>query len=206
MVKRILMALFALFLFFPVFSLSAQASTNQDLLEVQERVDKANDDIQLKINQGIVEGEALLAKLKKDILESRPIQNLLEEQSIKNKQEALVNDLEEELKTSPLIENSEEQIKLKQRVAEEKKKLVEVTEKILKLQAEEDRKINEAELKFKTESEKIINQLIIETNAIAAGAKGEGEKKGFTVICEWKFVEIAGFGVWIDPLRVVGIK
>ena len=64
---------------------------------------------------------------------------------------------------------------------------------IIKLEKERDEKVD-----------KLIQDLIDKTNAIAQAVFDKAASEGIEVICELVLVEIGGQEVWIDPIRIIG--
>ena len=58
---------------------------------------------------------------------------------------------------------------------------------------------------FNHEIDKLVNNLLDNTNAISSRTIAALAKQGVTVVCDWVPVTIGGRNILVDPMRVIGI-
>lgn len=192
--------------------------------QIDQMIYKAIEDAENEIIRYINDLETL-EKGKEIIKLEKEITNLKEEldsldigkKDYQKKYEKILNDIDKkEEKISRIYQKQEDRAnkilndieKLKLDLANYEngsKKNINIIGSINKLQADldkTDRDIQKLNEKLNEKIDKIILDLINDTNKVAANMMEKAAKDGYEVICELVEVEVGGQNVWIDPLRV----
>jgi chromosome segregation ATPase len=209
-------------------NIDTQAAGNDHLQDVLNEVQKANNDINGKIEKAKIDSNKLISDASYQIMvvesgkESADIEKNLAylteklNNSIVNSEEYTkisknINKLEEkknelnaklEKRDSALKEELEQLELLNPGDAKQAAKIDDQISKIEDSFSKKDEKVNQILDNLEMNLDKLSDKLINDTNERAGKAKEFAKKNGYTVICELIPVQIGSKELLIDPIRV----
>lgn len=230
--KQFFTAMLATVLFLGV-GTSALAEEKHDYEKGYQLIEKANEQIDRKIEQAVAKADRLqedyLLELRR-IEEGKDVVKIQEE--LKGAREALVQaeskggdtkshlDKISQLESSLVLQENrinEKIAVLEQEIAEftsllesgEARDSKKMDEQIAKLQKQLISKTEKAEAKterYLQELEKIIEKIYNETIEMSEKSIEKAAGYGVLAECSWRLVQFGHKSVWIDPIRIVGYK
>lgn len=227
--KKVLSILFSAAVFLGIASPAFAAG--DDYQKGIEIIEKANKEIDKKIEEAVTKADKLQADY---LLDIRKIEEGDQIVKLKNENEKALSDLEaaknnvkkqEELNKKLAEINTkleEEQAKINSKITELNEEINKATgqlfsgdgkdvqkleEKIDKLNQklnEKSAKYDEKTKRFTKDLDKAISDVYEETLKMSNDTIKKAAKKGVQAECSWKLVRFADKWVWIDPIRIVG--
>jgi chromosome segregation ATPase len=233
--KKLIALMFSAVLLATTVASPTFASEKYDYDKALELIEKTNQEIDEEIEKAVEKADELQAKYLlelREIEEGKEVVKLKRERAEAKAEFVLTRDIKKKEKLKEKLakiekELKEEKAKIDKKLAEltaemkeptgqlmmaksnEKddtkkieKKIAKLTEKLAKKSAISAEK----SAKYTEELQKVISDVYNETLEMSAKTLEKAEELGVRAECTWKLVRFADQWVWIDPLRVIGIK
>lgn len=198
--KRILSGITAVMLAFSIFGTVSHAKA-MTMEQAEQEVEKTNAQINKDIDRAVEKANALVAKYQYALVENSKIHDSKEVKDNINEVVNALNTLSQSYSGTTEYKVTSDKIKGLNYNLESLRNEVTNTE-FANVFYYDNNKLYED---FNQQLDKIIIQLIKETNQKAEKLRREAAKYGISIESEWIMVNIGGRNVLIDPARVLGL-